>query len=287
MNCCLVYGAIRAVFARPKVYSSPLRKLPWRVHKEIRIMKRLTIAAICLFAATAAFAQKAASPAKAPTEAAAVQAMLQAQTPDDQIRTADDLVTKYPSTAYKAYALLTEATAYEQKNDHAKAIDYCQKALAADPKDFDAEILLANVIAGQTRDTDADKAEKLASAEKAAKDALDIIKTAPKPGLFQVTEDQWKGMKNYSATQAWQALGIAAEVDRKMDEAAADYEKGLALTPDAGLMLRAGRALEALRKYDDAIRWFDKAMASPDADQQFKNIAAQDKARATAAKAKQ
>ena len=45
-----------------------------------------------------------------------------------------------------------------------------------------------------------------------------------------------------------------------MDEAVADYEKGLALTPDAGLMLRAGRALEASQKYDDAIKWFDKAI---------------------------
>jgi tetratricopeptide (TPR) repeat protein len=233
----------------------------------------------------AVFAQKDPSPAM--TETAALQAMLQAQTSNDRIRTAEELITKYPNTTYKAYALLTEANAYEQKGDHARCIDYCQRALAVDPKDFDAEILMANVIASQTSDIDPDKADKLARVEKAAKEALALIKTAPKSNLFRMTDAEWTRTKNYSAMQAWQALGIAAEVDKKMDEAVADYEKGLALIPDAGLMLRAGRALEASQKYDDAIRWFDKVIASPDADPQFKDIAGKDKARAAAKKAAQ
>jgi tetratricopeptide (TPR) repeat protein len=249
-------------------------------------MKRPALAAICLFAAMA-FAQRGPGPAKPSGEAAAVQAMLQAQTPDDQIKAADELIAKFPATTYKAYALLNEANAYEGKGDHAKCIDLCQRALAADPKDFDAEILMANVIAGMTLSNDADKAEKLARAEKAAKDALNVIRTAPKPGLFQMTDAQWTRMKNYSSMQAWQALGMAAEIDGKMDEAVTDYEKGLALTPDAGLMLRAGRTLEALQKYDAAIAWYDKAGASPDADQQFKDVALKDKARAAARKANQ
>jgi tetratricopeptide (TPR) repeat protein len=249
-------------------------------------MKCLAIAAMYLFAATA-FAQKSSTPAKPSGEAAAVQAMLQAQMPDDQIKAAEELITKFPATTYKAYALLTEANAWEAKGDHAKCVDLCQRALAADPKDFDAEILMANVLAGQIVSTDPDKAAKLARAEKAAKDALNVIKTAPKPGLFQMSDADWTRMRNYSSMQAWQALGIVAETEDKMDEAVADYEKGIALTPDAGLMLRAGRTLEAKQKYDAAISWYDKAIASPDADQQFKDIAGKDKARAAAKKANQ
>jgi tetratricopeptide (TPR) repeat protein len=249
-------------------------------------MNRLAITAISLFAA-AAFAQTNSGPAKSAAEAAAVQAMLQAQTPDDQIKKADELITKYSNTNYKAYALLAMANAYEQKGDHAKSIEYCERALTADPKDFDADILLATVIASGTGAADPDKADKLARAEKAAKDALSAIKTAPKSNLFQMTDAQWSTAKNYSATQAWQALGMAAEVENKMDEAVADYEKGLALTPDAGLMLRVGRALEASKKYDDAIKWFDKALASPGADDEFKDVARRDKARAAALKASQ
>jgi tetratricopeptide (TPR) repeat protein len=248
-------------------------------------MKYLALAAICLGAATAAFAQDN-NPSKSGAEAAAVQAMLQAQTPDDQIKRADELISKYPGTNYKAYALFTEAGAWEQKGDHAKAIAYCEKALAADPKDFDAEILMANVIASNTTDGDPDKADKLARAEKAAKHALDAIKTAPKPHLFQMTDAEWTNMKNSATSQAWQVLAMAATMEKKADEAIADYEKGLALTPDPGLMIRAGRALEAFQKYDDALGWFDKAIASPEADAQLKYVAAKDKVRVAAEKAR-
>ena len=249
-------------------------------------MKRLAMAAIFLCAATAAFAQDNANPAKSAAEAAAVQAMLQAQNPDGQIRTADELVAKYSSTNYKAYALFTAAGAWEQKGDHAKAIAYCEKALTADPKDFDAEILMANVIVSNVTDSDPDKADKLARAEKAAKQALDVIKTAPKPRLFQMTDAEWTSMKNSSASQAWQVLAAAATMEKKADEAIADFEKGLALTPEPGLMVRAGRALEAFQKYDDALGWFDKAIASPEADAQLKDVAAKDKTRVAAEKAR-
>jgi tetratricopeptide (TPR) repeat protein len=254
-------------------------------------MMRLAIAAICMCAAClctarAAFAQDNSNPAKSAAEAAAVQAMLQAQTPDDQIKTADELVAKYASTNYKAYALFTEAGAWEQKSDHARAIAFCEKALAADPKYFDAEILMASVIADNTNDSDPDKADKLARAEKAARHALDVIKTAPKPRLFQMTDSEWVSAKNSSASQAWQVLAMTATIEKKADEAVADYEKGLALTPDPGLMVRAGRALEGFQKYDDALAWFDKAIASPNADAQIKDVAAKDKMRVAAEKAR-
>ncbi len=42
----------------------------------------------------------------------------------------------------------------------------------ADPMDFDADNLLANVYALTTRDTDLDKEEKLAKADKYAHDSL-------------------------------------------------------------------------------------------------------------------
>jgi tetratricopeptide (TPR) repeat protein len=254
--------------------------------QEIQIMKRLAIAASCLCAATAAFAQDSTNPAKSAAEAAAVQVMLQAQTPDDQIKAAEELITKYSSTNYKAYALVTAAGAYEQKGDHARAIADCERALTADPKDFDAEILMGNVIASNITDIDPDKAAKLARAEKAAKEALDMIKTAPKSRLFQMTDKQWTSMKNSSASQAWQVLAMAATIEKKPDEAVADYDKGLALTPDPALMVRVGRALESFQKYDDAIGWFDKAIASPDADAQLKDVAARDKARVAAEKAR-
>ncbi|HWE49703.1 MAG TPA: hypothetical protein VG273_07945 [Bryobacteraceae bacterium] len=254
------------------------------------MMKRLAITGLCLIAATAAFAQqqqmKKKSPTQSKAEAAAVKAMLEAQTPDDQIRTADELITKFSNTLYKSFALFTEADAYEAKNDHTKSIVFCEQALQADPKNFDAETLLANIIASTTRDTDLDKAEKLSRAEKSAKDALDVIPNAPKPDLFQLTDDQWAKMKNQASARAWQALGLVASVQKKADDSIADYEKGLALDPNPILMLRVGRAYEAQKKYDQALEWMDKCIAAPDASAQIKDIATKDKARVTAEKGK-
>ena len=248
-------------------------------------MRYVALFAICLAASSAVYAQKKpvrAKPSKG--EVTALNTMLQAQSPDDQIKAADDFVTKFSDSAFKDLALYTEADAYEAKNNHEKAIVYAEQTLDVNPKNYDALNLIANVLANQTRDTDLDMAEKLSRAEKSAKDAMDAIKTAEKPAGFTLTDAQWDLRKKSAESQSWQALGTIALVRKKTDEAVENYNKGLALNPDPLIMLRAGRALLAAKKYDDAITLFDKAAASPDSSPQVKNIANSDKARATAAK---
>jgi tetratricopeptide (TPR) repeat protein len=253
-------------------------------------MRRLFPLTLCLLAATAAFAQqqkKAQNTAgpKTPAEQQAVQAVLQAQSPDDKIKAIDALVEKFPTTVYKSFALEQEAEMYQQKGDNAKAIVYGEQALMADPMSFDAENLLANVIAATTRDTDLDKAEKITRAEKYAHDSLDQIKVAAKPAIFgNMTDDQWTKAKKQAESLSWQALGNLALLDKKTDEAVADFQKGIDANPDPVLMIRTGRALLVAKKPDDAIVWFDKALAVPDAPAQIKSIAQSDKARALQAK---
>jgi tetratricopeptide (TPR) repeat protein len=263
-------------------------------------MRRLAILTICSLAAAAAFAQ--APPANAPTapkkvvktgpgpktpaEQQAVQALLQAQMPDDVIKAADELVTKFPSTDFKAFALEREGEAYQQKNDNAKAIVYGEQALEADPMNFDADNLLANVLAATTRDTDLDKEEKLAKADKYSHDALTTLE-GPKPWMYG--DAQWPLVKAAAASQAYQALGNAALVRKKTDEAVADFQKGIDANPDHPdpiLMIRVGRALLTAKKADEAIVWFDKAINAPNVPAQIKSIAQNDKARAQQSKGK-
>jgi tetratricopeptide (TPR) repeat protein len=263
-------------------------------------VKYLALFAVCLVAVSTASAQKnkkdadksakapdksAAGPKRSKGEIAAINAMLMSQTPDDRIRTADELITKFADTDFKAFALYQEADAYEMKSNHDKAIVFAEQAVAADPKSYDALILIANVTASQTKDTDLDMAEKLSRSEKAANDGMETLKTISKPTLFQLTDAQWDNNRKISESQGWQALGTIATVRKKPDEAIADFEKALALNPDPVLMLRAGRALIVAKKYDDAIGWFEKAEAAPDSTAQIKSIATADKARASVMKA--
>jgi tetratricopeptide (TPR) repeat protein len=247
-------------------------------------VKYLALFAICLVTASTLSAQAKKPVRRSKGEVTAINALLMAQTPDDRIKAAEDLITKFADTDFKPFALFQEANAYELKNSHDKAIVYAEQAIAADPKNYDAMILIANITASQTKDTDLDMAEKLSHAEKMANDGMEILKTAQKPTIVTMTEAQWTDAKNSAESSAWQALGTIATVRKKPDEAVADFEKGLALSPDPVLMLRTGRALLLAKKYDEAITWFDKANASPDASAQIKSIATSDKARATALK---
>jgi tetratricopeptide (TPR) repeat protein len=256
-------------------------------------MRRSALLATCMLATMlgsgALFAQapaqkKGGGPGpKSQAEAQAVNAVIQAQTPDDQIAAAEALVAKFADTAYKSFALEVEAEAYQRKNDNAKAIVYGEQSLVADPKNYDADNLLANVLAATTRDTDLDKEEKLTRAEKYAHDAVDALQ-AGKPPLFAKTDEQWARTKAGVVSLSWQALGVCALVRKKTDEAVTDFQKGIDANPDPVLMIRTGRALLTAKKYDDAVAWFQKAMDSNDAPANIKSIAQADRVRAIQAK---
>jgi tetratricopeptide (TPR) repeat protein len=223
---------------------------------------------------------------KSDAEAQAVKAVMQAQagTPDEQIAAVEALVTKFADTVYKSFALEIEAEAYQKKNDNTKAIVYGEQALAVDPKNYDADTLLANVLAATTRDTDLDKEERLTKADKYAHDAMAAVEEG-KPALFAKASDAaWARTKSGVEEQAWQALGIVAQDRKKTDEAIADFQKGLDAFPDPLLMIRLGRVLYAAKKYDDAIGWDQKVMDNADTPAQLKSIAQADRARATMAK---
>ena len=245
-------------------------------------MRVFALPAFCLLAATLAFPQaKPAPKAKSRAESQAVNTMLQAQDPDSRVKAADDLVTKYSNTEFKSLAFYIEADAWQQKGDNAKAIVFVEQALAADDQNFDALVLHANVLATTTRDTDFDKEDKLTRADKDAKTALDLLKTAVKPNP-KMSDQQWDEYRKNDESQAWQALGAIALVRKNTDEAVADYQKGIDANPDPLLMIRAGRALLLARKPEEAITWFDKAINAPGISDQIKAIATQDKARAAA-----
>jgi tetratricopeptide (TPR) repeat protein len=260
-------------------------------------MRRKSILTTCLlavlFTSGAAFAQpkKAEAPKglgpKSQAEAQAVNAVIQAQaqSPDEMIKAADALVSKFADTVFKSFALELEAEAYQKKNDNGKAIVYGEQALEADPKNFDADNLLANITAATTRDTDLDKEEKLTRADKYAHDALETLEKDGKPPLYaNSTDEQWAKTKAAAQSLAYQALGSVALVRKKTDEAVADFQKGLDLNPDPVLMIRTGRALLAAKKLDEAITYFQKVMDSPDAPAQIKSIAQADRVRAMQAK---
>jgi tetratricopeptide (TPR) repeat protein len=208
-------------------------------------------------------------------EAAAYNAMVQAQSsPDALIAAAEDLLTKYADTQFKDIALALEAEAYKQKGDWAKAEIYAGRALEANPKNYQAALTAGELIVQHTRDTDLDKDDKLAQAEKDLKQAIESVKAATKPNP-NVTDQQWAEFQKGITAQATSDLGLAAMTRKKY---AADND------PQGAYLVRLASAYESAGKYDDAIATCDKLLAQPDLNPRIKTITENLKAAATRAK---
>ena len=234
---------------------------------------------LAAFAASAALmlAQK----PKSNEEIKAIQAVMSAQQPDDKIKAVEDLVGKYKDTEFKDWAFSVAAEAAQAKRDNPKALFYYEQAIKANPKNYNAYLMMAALIAQTTRENDLDKDEKLGKAEKYVKSGMDLIPGAEKPNP-QVTDEQWAAMKKDDTAQAHVDLGMIATVRKKHEVAASEYKLALetASQPDAVTMVRLAGAQADGGKADDALATLDKVLAMANLNAQIKGIAEQEKARA-------
>ena len=240
-------------------------------------MKRLIFTGILALAAgvTGLVAQNAPKgPApKSKAELEALQAMFQAQgNPDAVIKAADELITKFADTDFKDTALYMEADAYQQKHDNAKAQIFAEQALQANPKSYQASIMLAEIITQGTRENDLDKNEKLAQATNYANSAVSLVKDAAKPNP-QITDAQWDEFRKGIAGRAHNAIGMGALVSKKYDDAAAEFKLAAESDPQPAYMVRQASALQSAGKNDEAIALCDKVLADPQGHPQIKSVA--------------
>jgi len=265
----------------------------------MRPITALTISLLAVLSASAQTPPKGAAPSTAPAAAVpsgphpkskaendALAAMRQAQDPDSRIKAAQALLDGFPDTDYKAIALQVEADAYHLKRDDAKAIVFSEQSLAIDPKSYFTLLLLAEVYSQTTRSTDLDRDERIAQIGQYSKEAIAILEAAAKPDS-KMSEADWAATKKGEEGRAWEAMGLAAILANKFDDAKTDLQKGTDLYPDPIEMLRIGRAYAAAKRYDDAISWDDKVAAASGVDDNIKRIAASDKAHAQALKKQQ
>ena len=221
---------------------------------------------------------------KSAGESEALMALIQAQgNPDATIKAAEDLLTKYADTTFKESALLAEATAYQQKGDADKAQIYGERVLESSPKNFQAQLMLGEILASHTRENDLDKEEKLTKAEKYLHGAMDSVNTAAKPNP-QITDAQWDEGKKFVTAQAHNDLGLVALVRKKFDVAITEFKTAADIDPQPAYQVRLASAYESTGKHAEAIAICDKVLADPQLHPQIKQVATNIKNAATAAK---
>jgi tetratricopeptide (TPR) repeat protein len=234
---------------------------------------------LAAFAASAAFmlGQK----PKSNDEIKALQAIQSAQQPDDRIIAVEALISKFADTEFKDWAFSAAAEAAQQKRDNPKALFYYEQAAKANPKNHNALLMMAALLAQTTRENDLDKEEKLNKAEKYVKTALEMIPTAEKPNP-QVTDEQMAALKKDDTAQAHVDLGMIATVRKKYDVSINEYKMAVEGTsqPDAATMIRLAGAYSDGGKPDDSIATLDKVLAMTNLNPAIKSVADAEKARA-------
>jgi tetratricopeptide (TPR) repeat protein len=201
------------------------------------------------------------------------------------VAAADSFVKSFPKSEYLDFALTAAADAYEASGNPTKAILYYQRALEANPKDYNAMLMLAAETARTTREFDLDKEEKLTKAEKYAKDGMALIPSATKPNP-QATDAQWEDAKKDDLARGHEALGLIAVARKKYDAAASEYKMATetAANPQPATYIRLGGAYTDAGKPDEAIAALDKVLAMPNIPDQYKKVAQAEKDRAQKAK---
>ncbi len=177
-------------------------------------------------------------------------------------KAADDFAAKYGDSDLRVLMYRQAMRAYQSSNNGDKTYEMAQKALKLDPDDPDALVGAAEVLAERTRDTDLDKDQRWAEAQKDAQHALDTIDTditipAGTP------QDKVDAYKRYLRSSAYSILGAIASNQEKYPDAENYYRKADALDPsqpDPVVVLRLAIALDKQNKYPDALKEANRAV---------------------------
>lgn len=255
-------------------------------------MKSTVSAALLSLALAAGLSAQAAAPAapkgpmpKSQAELDAVKALFAAQAdPDATIKAAEDLTTKFKDTQFKETALLMESRAYQMKNDPDHAEVYAEQALALNPKQFQASLMIGEITANHIRENDLNRAEEVAKAEKYLHQTIDSVNSAEKPNP-NMTDDQWNDAKKQVTGEAYAGLGMAALADKKYDKAIEAFKTANTTDPvEPVYLVRLAKVYQTAGKNDDAIATIDKVLAMPNLHPQVKAAADAIKKDAVAAK---
>jgi tetratricopeptide (TPR) repeat protein len=175
---------------------------------------------------------------------------------------ANEFAAKYKSSEITTILYHRVLVLYQNQNNPDMAIETGNKILALAPNDPVANVLVASFVSERVKETDIDRDERLAEADKDAKKALQTVDTdfLVNPGTPQ---EQIDASKNMIRSMAYSALANS-ETTRMNYPAAENYFKQAASLPgaplDAVTLLRYSLLLDKEKKYSEALIQANKAL---------------------------
>lgn len=171
-------------------------------------------------------------------------------------KAADDFAAKFPESELRILLFKASMHSFQNANDSEQMSATAEKVLHLDPDDPEALVGAAEVIADRTRDTDLDKDERWAQAQKYASHALETIETdvVIPAGTPQEKIDAYKG---FLRSSAYSILGTIAFNQEKYPDAESSFRKSIDAfpsQPDPVVVLRLAISLDKQSKYPEALK---------------------------------
>lgn len=177
-------------------------------------------------------------------------------------KAADDFATKFPDSELRLLLYKATMRTYQSANNSDKTEAMGRKVLTLDADDPEALVIVAEVIAERTRDSDLDKDQRYDEAMKMAQKATQTVETdvSVNQGTPQDKIDAYKALLRSNA------YSIMGTIEFKKDNFPAAQESlqksidAFPSQPDAVVVLRLALSLDKQSKYPDALKVANRAV---------------------------
>jgi tetratricopeptide (TPR) repeat protein len=177
-------------------------------------------------------------------------------------KAADDFATKFPDSELRILLYKNAMRLYQNSNNAEKTEAMGRKVLGLDPDDPEALVIVAEVIAERTRDSDIDKDQRYSEAVTMAQKATQTVDTDVQvpAGTAQDKIDAYKALLRSNA------YSIMGTIAFKKDDYAAAQENlqksidAFPSQPDPVVVLRLALTLDKQQKYPEALKVANKAV---------------------------
>jgi tetratricopeptide (TPR) repeat protein len=177
-------------------------------------------------------------------------------------KAADDFATKFPDSELRVLLYKNAMRMYQAANNAEKTEAMGRKVLSFDGDDPEALVIVSEVIAERTHDTDLDKDQRYDEAVKMSQKATQTVDTdiIPPAGT---PPDRLEAYKSLLRSNAYSILGTIAFKKDNYPEAQANLQKSIDAfpsQPDPVVVLRLALCLDKQQKYAEALKVANRAV---------------------------
>jgi tetratricopeptide (TPR) repeat protein len=201
--------------------------------------------------------------------------------PEEVEAAANQFASRFKESELRTLIYRRAMTMYQQTDKPDKVVEMGRKILAIDKDDPMALVVVAAVLSGRTRESDANRDQLWSEAERDAGHGLQTIDTnlALPPNISPEKAAEYKNMLR---VMAYEALGMVAFSQNNFAAAEPNLRKATEIEapdPDPYNFLRLAIVLDRLKKYPEAMNAANRALQLSPANSQSAKYAQEEKDR--------